>query len=76
VVLIASGTYRHQGQLTGGQAAVLSSREVLPIDRSSASGANFPGWKSRFARSSGYDPARDGRFAPPLAAAKKRRSGK
>jgi hypothetical protein len=31
-----------------------------------ASGANFQRWKSRFARSSGYVPERDGRIAPPL----------
>jgi len=32
------------------------------------SDVGFPSWKSRFARSSGFEPERDGRYAPPIAA--------
>jgi hypothetical protein len=65
MVLVASSS-RHNGRPTGAGACVLSAPGPLPD--SAASLANFPRWQSRFARSSGFIPQRDGRFAPPLKA--------
>ncbi len=65
MVLIAiASSNRHNGHDTAPGVAVLSER--VRVADSAASLPNFPRWKSRFARSNGYEPQRDGRYAPPL----------
>ncbi len=62
-MMIASAQ-RQNDRTTVHRVEVVCQRAV-PCD-SQASVAIFPRWKSRFARSSGYLPERDGRHAPPL----------
>jgi hypothetical protein len=62
MVLIAQSV-RRNGRVTAFTADDLVERDGRGRDLNTDP---MPRWKSRFARSSGYDPARDGRYAPPL----------
>jgi hypothetical protein len=58
-------------QLGIGIIGAVSQREDRRVP---SSDTNFPVWKSRFARSSGYIPERDGPMAPPLSHQETRKS--
>ncbi len=64
VMVMVASSNGHNGRHAAMGIAVASERGQVPD--SAASLANFPRWKSRFARSSGYEPERDGPIAPPL----------
>jgi hypothetical protein len=64
MVLSAAAFGRHNRKILARGVEVLGARRRGSMR--TASGTNLPNWLSRFAKSSGYEPARDGRFAPPL----------
>ncbi len=67
-MVLTAPTTRRNGRLVPGGASVAGEIQ-RGIPRETPSGAGFPKFRSRFARSSGFDPQRDGRYAPPLPAA-------